>query len=212
MADENFEIISGKVEAVLFSYADWIAPSEIMPIIKVDSESLVLNSLRELQSKFAAGFSFEVVSRDDGKWKMQLRKQYDDLAASIVVGTEIPKEVLKVLSVIAYEQPVTKTKLAEILGKSSVKNELLYLKENKFISSEKDGIGTYYRLTKKFYDYFAVDENADFRSQANQSLTTFMKDHTEIVKEAKALEQAPISQPKPVSPLDSKEQGVSSEK
>ena len=49
--------------------------------------------------------------------------------STLISGTEIPQTALKVLSVIAYEQPVTKTRLNEILGKS-VKQELDYLYDN----------------------------------------------------------------------------------
>jgi segregation and condensation protein B len=175
MVDENFEQLKLKIEAVLFSYGNWISSSEIMDILHVDSELLVNNALNELDRKFKEGYAFTLVQNDAGNWKMTLKDDYTILAEDVVSGTEIPKSVLKVLSVIAYEQPVTKTRLGEIMGRS-VRNQVEYLSQNKFISYEKHGNGKYYKLTKKFYDYFDLDENSDFRNSANKRITTFMEE------------------------------------
>ncbi|MFW5704683.1 MAG: SMC-Scp complex subunit ScpB [Nanoarchaeota archaeon] len=175
MAEEKFEEMKMNVEAILFSYGNWISVNEIMDILGIDSELLINNALRELQAKFKQGYSFFIQQNDAGHWKMRLAEDYVHLAEDVISGTEIPKKVLKVLSVIAYEQPVTKTRLLEIMGRS-VKPEVDYLFNNKFLSYEKHGNGKYYKLTKKFYDYFDIDENSDFRERANKTMTTYIEE------------------------------------
>lgn len=174
MVSLNFEEVKFRVEAILFSYGDWISVSELMDSLGIDSEILVRNAMEELVPKFAKGFSF-LIEEEGGKYRMTLHSEYDQVVTSLISGTEIPRNVLKVLSVIAYEQPITKTRLSEILGKY-VKNEVDYLYKAKFISYEKKGNGKYYKVTKKFFDYFKLDEDVDFKSQANKNINTFLEE------------------------------------
>ncbi len=177
MTDSKFDEIKMKVEAVLFSYADWVTPNEIKEALSIDSGKLVENSLKELEDKYKEGYSFKIESSDDGKWRMTLKEEYQETISELVSGVEIPKPVLKVLSIIAYEQPVTKTRLSEIVGRY-VKPEVDYLYKAKFVTYEKQGIGKYYRVTKKFFDYFKIDNEEQFREQANKTMKTFLEEPT----------------------------------
>ena len=172
MSSESYEEIKNSVEAILFSYGDWISVRDIQNTLGVDSELMIKNALDEVSKKFSSGYSFKV-EEEDGKWRMALWEDYSDLVSGVITGTEIPKQALKVLGVIAYEQPVTKTRLSEILGKS-VKQEISYLYRNKFLSYQKYGNGKYYKVTKKFYDYFKLEEDEDFRGQVNKSINVFL--------------------------------------
>lgn len=156
MNNSSYEEIKEKIEAILFSYADWVYTSDIIKVLNLDSESLVNSALEDLKSKFSEGYSFHVVNEEE-KWKMKLKDEYEELMASFISNTEIPQKVLKVLAVIAYEQPVTKTRLNEIIGRSVVK-EINYLYKEGFINYKKMGIGRYYRVTKKFKNYFQVED------------------------------------------------------
>ncbi len=175
MSNDNFDIVKTKVEAILFSYGDWISANEIMLALSLDSELLINRSLKELYDKYLEGFPFIIEDNSDGKWRMALKKEYEDVVSDLISNIEIPKPVLKVLSVIAYEQPISKTRLFEILGKS-VKVEVDFLYKAKFVYYEKKGIGKYYKLTKKFYDYFKIDENDDFRDKVNKNITHFLEE------------------------------------
>lgn len=167
--------INLKVEAVLFSYADWVTPNEIKTALEVDSGKLIESSLKDLKEKYKEGFSFVVEESDEGKWRMTLKEEYQESISELVSGVEIPKPVVKVLSIIAYEQPVTKTRLSEIIGRY-VKPEVDYLYKAKFINYEKQGNGKYYRVTKKFFDYFKIDNEEEFREQANKTMKTFLEE------------------------------------
>lgn len=175
MTTDSFSQVKSQVEAILFSYGDWITTGEIMNALSLDSELLINNALDELRGKYSSDdFSFCIEYDGNMKWRMALKSEYDNLITNLISGTELDKKVVKVLSVIAYEQPVTKTRLSEILGKS-VKKEVEWLYMNKFLSCEKKGIGKYYKVTKKFYDYFKLDEDEDFRQVANKNINTFLE-------------------------------------
>ncbi|MCA9459886.1 MAG: SMC-Scp complex subunit ScpB, partial [Nanoarchaeota archaeon] len=152
MDQKDFKKLKLNVEAILFSYGDWIASSEIMNILGLDSELELNKILNEIEEKYDAEiYSFKVECDVESRWRMVLKEEFEDIVSGVISNVEIPQAVLKVLSVIAYEQPVTKTRLSEILGKY-VKTEVDYLFKNGFLSYEKKGIGKYYRVTKKFYD------------------------------------------------------------
>lgn len=185
---KGFELLRLQTEALLFSFGDWLSIKDIAHTLMVDSEMMVKNALGELEQKYKEGFSFTIEKNDDNKYRMALKSDFSDLVSDLISGTEIPQNVLRVLSVIAYEQPVTKTRLSEILGKS-VKTEVEYLYRNKFLSYEKNGIGKYYKVTKKFYDYFKLDEDEDFRDQANKSIQTFLEDIPNLEENTENLDE-----------------------
>lgn len=179
MSDNNYDEIKVKVEAILFSYGDWIKLSDIKNVLLLDSKLLVENALKELQIKYEKDFPFTIEVNENGLWRMALKSEFEELVTDVVQNVEIPKNVLKVLSVIAYEQPISKTRLSEILGKS-VKQEVGWLYRNKFLSYEKKGIGKYFKVTKKFYDYFKLDiDEDDFREKANKNINEFLEEFPE---------------------------------
>lgn len=197
--NNNFEDIKNKVEAILFSYGEWISINEIMHTLKLDSQVLIKNSLKELKEKYKENYPFGIFN-DGDKYKMSLKEEYESIVEELISGTEIPKPVLKVLSVIAYEQPITKTRLSEIIGKP-VKEEVNYLFKHKFLSYEKKGIGKYYKVTKKFFDYFKIDDE-EFRNKANQNITNFINPLPESLKEAGIEEEEEERKPEIMKPQE----------
>lgn len=173
--------LQAQIEALLFSYGDFLSIKELQTTLHEESELKIKEALKGVQKKFEEGFSFVVVE-ELGRFKMKIREEFDTLASDLVANLEIPIHYLKVLSVIAYEQPVSKTRLAEIIGKN-VQSEIAYLYRNKFLSYQKVGIGKFYRVTKKFYDYFQLEEDEDFRKTADSNITTFFQSVEDLAEE-----------------------------
>lgn len=189
MSEDSKKLFLKNVEAILFAYGDWISVEEIKDALSANSIKQVENSLNELERKYDDSFSFSVVSDSLGRWKMSLKEEHEDIVTNLISGVEIPKNVLKVLSVIAYEQPVSKTRLSEILGRA-VKQEVDYLYKAKFVDYEKKGIGRYYRVTKKFFDYFKIEDQENFRKTANKKLKTFLEEPTQENQEETSQNQS----------------------
>ena len=175
------QLLEDQVEALLFSYGDFLSIKELQTTLHEESELKIKESLKKVQKKFEEGFSFTVVE-EAGRYKMKIKEEFDTLASDLVANLEIPVHYLKVLSVIAYEQPVSKTRLAEIIGKN-VQSEIAYLYRNKFLSYQKVGIGKFYRVTKKFYDYFQLEEDENFRKTADSNITTFFQSVEDLAEE-----------------------------
>ena len=173
--------LQAQIEALLFSYGDFLSIKELQTTLHEESELKIKEALKGVQKKFEEGFSFFIIE-ESGRYKMKIREEFDTLASDLVANLEIPIHYLKVLSVIAYEQPVSKTRLAEIIGKN-VQSEIAYLYRNKFLSYQKVGIGKFYRVTKKFYDYFQLEEDEDFRKTADSNITTFFQSVEDLAEE-----------------------------
>ena len=147
---ENLDSLNQNVEAILYSYGDWLTVKEIGNVLDIEDEKIILNSLAEVRKKFSKGFTFVIEENDIAGWRMVLKSDFEDLVTNLISDVEIPATTLKVLSIIAYEQPVTKTRLGEIIGRA-VKSDVEYLYKHKFLSYEKVGIGKYYKVTSKEY-------------------------------------------------------------
>ncbi len=174
-----------QIEGLLFSYGDFLTIKELQTTLNEESELKIKEALKNVQEKFKEGFSFYIIEDNSTKhprFKMTLHTDFETLASDLIANLEIPQHILRVLSVIAYEQPVSKTRLAEIIGKN-VQSEIAYLYRNKFLSYEKVGIGKFYKVTKKFYDYFQLEEDEEFRNTAESNITTYFQGVEEIAQE-----------------------------
>ena len=69
----------------------------------------------------------------------------------------IPVGALKTLSFIAYEQPITSKRLVQIRG-SQVYTHLKELRAHAFIESERLGRMKIYRTSRKFQEYFGIND------------------------------------------------------
>lgn len=177
----NKASLEQQIEGLLFSYGDFLSIKELQTTLDEESELKIKEAIKNVQEKFKEGFSFQIIE-ENGNYKMGLHSEFETLASDLIANLEIPQHILKVLSVIAYEQPVSKTRLAEIIGKN-VQSEIAYLYRNKFLSYEKVGIGKFYRVTKKFYDYFQLEEDEEFRNTAENNITTYFQGVEEIAQE-----------------------------
>ena len=151
-----------------FSYGDWISIEKLQQVLKVKSQNFILNAIKKIKEKFESDSSFELLEDEVNGFKFVLKAEYEKLVEDLILGIEIPPKALKILSMVVYEQPITKTRLSELLG-GPVLNELSYLRKNKFIDYEKRGIGKYYKVTKKFYDYFQLEEK-EFKENIDKNV------------------------------------------
>ncbi len=162
-----------KIEAILFSYGDFVNIDLIQETLNITKEK-VTNSIKNITEKYNnIDFSFQIFCEND-KYKMGLKEEYQEIINDILSRTESPPTHLKVLSIIAYEGPLTKTGLNKILGKSVI-DEIISLHSQGFIQYKKKGIGKYYKVTQKFFDYFKINSE-NLREDLNKKLINFSED------------------------------------
>ncbi len=143
-----------KVEAVLFSSENPLRVGEIAEIIGHTSRE-VSKAMRKLREEYDRREGAIEIARIGNKYVMQLKEEY--LEYGYKMGKkEMSDEVLKTLAIIAYYQPITQSRLREILG-SRVYDYVDELRARGFVYGKKAGRTIVLRTTKKFNEYFGID-------------------------------------------------------
>ncbi len=146
--------IMKKIEAVLFSSENPMRVGEIAEIIGHTS-SEVSRAMKKLLKEYERRGGAIEIARIGNKYVMQLREEYVEYGYR-VGKREMSDEVLRTLAVIAYYQPITQSRLRELLG-SKVYDYVDELKRRGFVYGKKAGRTVVLRTTKKFNEYFGID-------------------------------------------------------
>ena len=134
---------------------------------KEKTAKIVEDLIKAARSAFKA---IEIAKLADGSYVFQLKPAYLPLARRFAQQPLVPPAALKTLSYIAYEQPVTSKRLVQIRG-SQVYTHVKELEQLQFIEHENLGRLKVYRTTKKFQDYFGINDIGAMRSKLVSSST-----------------------------------------
>ena len=126
------EIIA-RVEAALYSAGRPLTIEEITKASGIDSKEKIKKILNELMNKTKVVFkAIEIVKLNDGRYVFQLKPNYSPIVKKFASKPQISNSVLKTLSYIAYEQPITSKRLVEDRG-FKVYSHLKELEQMEFI-------------------------------------------------------------------------------
>lgn len=146
------------VEAALFSAGRAIAIQEIQDATPLKKEEIkkALNMLiTEYSKKKAKDETSLEISKAGDKYVMQLGSEYAQYGKKLA-KMEVPKKLLKVLSLIVYYQPVKQSELKSMIG-NSIYEYVRELKNLGFIKTKKAGRTFCLETTNYFYEYFGFD-------------------------------------------------------
>lgn len=153
----NDEVVA-RIEAALYSAGRPISLEEIVNASGTDSKERVKRLLVELINKTKVTFkALEIAKLEDNSYVLQLKPSYAPIVKKFSNRPQISNSVLKTLSYIAYEQPVTTKRLLEIRG-SKVYYHLRDLQEQEFVQFKSSGRIKVYTTTGKFNNYFGVSD------------------------------------------------------
>jgi segregation and condensation protein B len=153
------EIIA-RIEAALYSSGRPLTIEEIVNASGIDSREKIKRLLTELINKTKVAFkALEIAKLEDGTYVFQLKSSYAPIIKKFSNTPQISNSVMKTLSYIAYEQPVTSKRLVEIRG-SKVYLHLKELENLEFISHKSSGRVKVYNTTPKFKNYFGISDIA----------------------------------------------------
>jgi segregation and condensation protein B len=157
------EEIIARIEAALYSAGRPLPLPEIIKASGSNSKRKTLKILQELMTKTKLTFkAIEICQLQDQSYVFQLKASYTPLARKFAQKPVISNATLKTLSYIAYEQPVTSKRLSQIRG-SNVYSHLKELEHSSFICHERIGRLKIFKTTKKFQNYFGVNDLADLK-------------------------------------------------
>ena len=171
------EIIA-RIEASLYSAGRPLTIDEIVKASGTDSRERVKRLLNELINKTKVAFkALEISKLEDGSYVFQLKPSYAPIIKKFSNKPQISNSVMKTLSYVAYEQPVTSKRLVEIRG-SKVYNHLKELQDLEFISHNNSGRVKVYATTSKFKNYFGISDIAMLKKSLLLNPREFVKKNT----------------------------------
>jgi len=146
-----------KIEAVLFTTGRFMTTQEIAEACELGSVGYVKELLQELHQDYTSKDGALALIEHDGRFKMNIKKEYGHLTNKLVSTTEFDGPTIKTLAIIAYKSPVMQSDIIKIRGTTAY-DHIKILKENGLITTDKSGRTRIIKLAQKFYDYFDIAE------------------------------------------------------
>ncbi|AGB05266.1 segregation and condensation protein B [Aciduliprofundum sp. MAR08-339] len=142
------------VEAILFSSDRPLRVGEIAKVTSLSSVE-ISKAMKKLRKEYEDRDGAIEIARIGNKYVMQLRSEYVEYGYAMG-KKEMRDDVLKTLAIIAYYQPITQSKLREIIG-TKVYAHIDELKKRGFVYGKRTGRTIVLRTTKRFNEYFGID-------------------------------------------------------
>jgi len=144
-------------EAALFMSTEPITVSELARVMGVgvqDGVRTVDELVREFNSRDSA---LKIVRTGEG-YRMQVRQEFLPRVKHLAASVDLPKSVLRTLSVIAFKQPIKQSVVAKLRGNKAYEH-VRELAGRGFIRKTKQGHTFVLETTRKFNEYFQLPGN-----------------------------------------------------
>ena len=151
--------VTKRIEAVLFTLGKFVSLEELAKYCEMGSLGLIKQALEELEKEYANRDTALVLQEMDGKFKLNIKKEYGYLTNKLVSGTEFDASTTKTLAVIAYKAPVLQAEIIKIRGNKAY-DHIKLLKEALLVTADPKGHSYILKLTPQFYEYFDTIEDA----------------------------------------------------
>jgi len=146
------------IEAALFMATRPLSLEELSKICNSGNIGLIRKCVEELKEEYAKRNSgIEILKLENGSYKMKVITELEPQVANLAPMPEISSAILKTLALIAYEQPITQSRIVKERGNRAYKYIKTLLKEE-FISAEKYKRTKILRTTPKFKEYFQIKD------------------------------------------------------
>jgi segregation and condensation protein B len=150
------EQVEALIEAALYSSGKPLTLDELCRAAGTTSRRKALDAVRRITARVNGNFrALEVTQVGEGRYVLQLRREFNPVAKKFATQQLLTRSVLKTLTMIAYFQPVSGSKLSSKKG-SQVYTHLRILESMGFIGSTLEGKNHFYRTTSYFSEYFGL--------------------------------------------------------
>jgi segregation and condensation protein B len=156
------------IEAALFVAGRPLTLIQLESIVSIDAD--VEGIVASLVNEYRETGALEIVQTDEDV-VMQVKSEYAD-AVRPIAQRDLETPVLRTLAVIAFHQPVTQSKVAEIRGNKAY-GHVHELEARKLVESEPHGRTKLLRTTKAFADYFGFE--TDNLEEIKQSIGQLLR-------------------------------------
>jgi segregation and condensation protein B len=139
------------LEAILFTTSEPLSLDELQKLMRGRRDEIekMLAALRERYSSQASGIRLS----DIGGFKLIVKTEFTQNVASLTPHADMSRGLLRVLSIIAYHEPIKQSDIVKVIGNRTYE----YVKElvdKGFINVEKKSRTRLLSTTPRFEEYF----------------------------------------------------------
>ena len=147
------------VEAALYVTGRPLDLNELCSVLKTRSKNKTRKLVKMLMKEYAnRKTALEILGLKDERYVLQLRTEFTPYVKKLVKKPLLSTGPLKTLAYIAYRQPVSQKRVAEMRGHHSY-GHIKQLKEMDLIIGERKRRSTFLRTTEYFADYFGLSQD-----------------------------------------------------
>jgi segregation and condensation protein B len=144
------------VEAALYVTGRPLDLNELCSVLKTRSKNKTRRLAKMLMKEYAnRSTALEILELKDERYVLQLKTELTPHVKKLVKKPLLSTGPLKTLAYIAYRQPVSQKRVAEMRG-HHVYGHIKQLKEMDLVMGERKGRSTFLRTTEYFADYFGL--------------------------------------------------------
>ncbi|MEW6593151.1 MAG: SMC-Scp complex subunit ScpB [Candidatus Hadarchaeota archaeon] len=149
------------LEGALYAADHPLNIEELKKILGTSSETYTRKLIEELKSEHGGGSgAFRIVEGDRGTFALKLSEDLFERLDEIIPKMRISRGALKTLAMVAYKQPITQARLAELRG-SRTYDHVRQLSDAGFVEWKRYERTRVLRVSKKFASHLGFDSDMD---------------------------------------------------
>ncbi len=133
--------------------------NEISQSCEIGSVSYIKKQIQDLIEEYKEKNSALEIQEHEGRYKLNIRKQYGYLANKLLGDGEMDSPTTKTLAIIAYKNPVLQSDIIKIRGNKAYDHISVLVEQGLINKIEKRGRSRVIKLTQKFFEYFDIAEH-----------------------------------------------------
>lgn len=146
------------VEAALYVAGRPLDLKELCSVLKTRSKGKVQRLAKMLMKEYAnRNTALGILELKDERYVLQLKTEFTPHVKKLVKKPLLSTGPLKTLAYVAYRQPVSQKRVAEMRGRHAY-SHIKQLKEMDLVVGERKRRSTFLRTTGYFADYFALSQ------------------------------------------------------
>jgi segregation and condensation protein B len=148
--------VRARIEVALYCSGKPLSVDELVKASGITSREKTIRVIKDLMNVINSQLkALEIAKLEDDTFVLQVKPNYLSIVRKFSHRPILSQASLKTLSYIAYEQPVTSTRLVRIRG-SQVYSHLKELHSHGFVRHDTLGRLKVYKTTEKFMSYFGI--------------------------------------------------------
>jgi len=166
------QAVKAKIESVLFCVPRGVSVDTLAKKAGLPHE-LVKNALLELQKDYESRQGLKVVS-EENLWKFKVPDENIPLIKD-VAEPEFDKAILETLAYIGWRGGSRQCDVVRVRSNKAY-NHIKFLIEKGFIESSRSGLSKWLAPTKKFYEYFNMQQGQKLPVREKETATSVPED------------------------------------